>query len=185
MTDALWVDENYLMENSIIYENTDMKVITPNIIYVQHSYIKDLLGTKLFNIVQAEINAQVYTTRITNLLDNLKLCIMNYVIAESASDMVYKWMNKGIVVKTGENSQTISPSQLEHIVDKYKNRGQMFGQRVTDYILRYETTYPEYNQNTEIDEIHPKSISAKTGIYLDDGSDNCLDDKSKRRGWYS
>jgi hypothetical protein len=185
MPDALWIDEDYLMANSIIYENTDMKVITPNIIHVQHTYIKDLLGDRLFAVIQAEINAQVYTTRVSNLLENLKLCVMNYVIAESASDMVYKWMNKGIVVKTGENSQTISPGQLEHVQKKYINRAQTFGQRVTNYILRYETTYPEYNQNTEINEIQPKSISAKTGIYLDDDSENCLDNKSKRRGWYS
>lgn len=185
MPDALWISEDYLMENSIIYENTDFKVITPNIIYVQHAYVKDLLGTKLFDIVQAEINAQTYSARITNLLDNLKLCIMNYVIAESASDMVYKWMNKGIVVKVSENSQTITPTQLEFIQDKYNNRGQMFGQRVTNYILKNLSTYPEYNQNSEIDEIQPKSISAKTGIFLDDGDENCIDDKSKRRGWYS
>lgn len=187
MVDALWITEDYLMSNSVIYENTDMKVLTPNIIHVQHQYIKKLLGSALFNIVQAEINAQTYSARVSTLLnDYLKLVIMNYVMAESASDMCYKWMNKGIVVKTGENSQTISPSQLEFIVDKYKNRAEVFAQRCTNYLLQYNSIYPEYlNGNVTIDSIFPQGNAYRTGISMtDDDSESCLYDKSKRPRWY-
>lgn len=168
MADALWIDENYLLDNSVIYENTDFKVITPNIIYVQHAYIKPLLGTDLYDQIETAINAQTYTALETTLLDKLKLAIMNYVIAESASDMVYKWMNKGIVVKTGENSQTISPQQLEFIQDKYKNRAQIFAQRVTDYLIRYSSSYPNYLLNTDYDDVKAKNNSYETGIFLQD-----------------
>lgn len=175
MPDALWIDEDYLLDNSVIYENTDFKVITPNIIHVQHAYIKPLLGTDLYNQMETAINAQTYTAVETTLLGLLKLAIMNYVMAESASDMVYKWMNRGIVVKTGENSQTISPQQLDYIYNKYKSRAEIFAQRVTDYLCQESNSFPNYQLNTDSSDIKPKTVSYETGIFLED------DDYEERR----
>lgn len=174
MPDALWINETYLMENSVIYDNVDMKVITPSILFVQKTYVKDLLGTKLFDVVQAEINAQTYTTRITNLLTILKDAIMYRVMQDATSEMVYKWMNKGIVVKTGDNAQAVTPQIIEDIENKNRIKAETFDNRVRAFLRRYETTYPELNTNTEIDEIQPKrSMTARTGIFLDDDNDEC------------
>ena len=80
MADALWIDEDYIMDNSVISNNVDVKVLFPNIIYCQDIYIKPLLGTDLFNVVQAEINAQSYTARVTTLLnDHLKKVLLFFV----------------------------------------------------------------------------------------------------------
>lgn len=174
MADALWIDETYLMENSVIYDNVDMKVITPSILFAQKAYIKPLLGTKLFNVVQAEINAQTYTARITNLLTELKDTLMYRVMEDATSEMIYKWMNKGIVIKTGDNVQASTQATVEFIQNKNRIKAEMFENRVRDFLRRYETTYPELNTNTEIDEIQPKrSITARTGIFLDDDNDEC------------
>lgn len=174
MADALWIDETYLMENSVIYDNVDMKIITPSVIYSQEAFIKPILGTKLFNVVQAEINAQTYTTRITNLLEVLKFALMYRVMEDATSEMIYKWMNKGIVIKTGDNVQASTQATVEFIQNKNRIKAEMFENRVRDFLRRYETTYPELNTNTELDEIQPKrSITAKTGIFLDDDNDDC------------
>lgn len=174
MADALWLDEDYLMENSVIASNSDLKVITPNIIFCQDAYIKPLLGTTLFNIVQAEINAQSYTARITTLLqDHIYKVLMNYTLAESAHDFAYRWMNKGLMQKNSENSNPIGADQLKDIRDRFKNRGEIFESRAKNFLIENSTTYPEYyNGNTGIDDIRPNKDSFRTGIYLGDSDDN-------------
>ena len=181
MADALWIDEDYLMANSVIAENSDMKVITPNILYVQDAYIKPLLGTTLFNVVQAEINAQVYSSRIQTLLnDYLYKVIMNYVLSESASDFAYRWTNKGLMQKNSENSQPIQPEQLKTVQEKYKNRAEVFAERTTNYLLQYATTYPEYlTGNTTIDSVQPNVTNFKTGISMGDN-----DSDRNEKCWY-
>lgn len=174
MPDALWIDETYLMENSVIYDNVDMKIITPSILFVQKTHIKDLLGTRLFDVVQAEINAQTYTTRITNLLTILKDALMYRVMEDVTSEMVYKWMNKGIVIKIGDNVQASGQGVIEFIQNKNRIKAETFENRVTKFLLRYQDIYPEWNQNAEIDDVQPKrSITARTGIFLDDNSQDC------------
>ena len=83
-------------------------------------------------------------------------------------------MNKGIVIKTGDNVQASTQAIVEFIQNKNRIKAEMFENRVRDFLRRYETTYPELNTNTEIDEIQPKrSITARTGIFLDDDNDEC------------
>lgn len=174
MADAYWIDEDYIMDNSVIANNTDLKVITPNIIACQDIYIKPLLGTDLFNIVNAEIVAQSYTARVTTLLnDHIKKVLLNYVLAESASDLAYRWMNKGIVQKNSENSQGVESDQIKMLHDKYKNRAEIYAQRTTNFLLENDTDYPEYlNGNTDLDDIQPNKNSFRTGIYLGDSDDD-------------
>lgn len=181
MADAYWIDEDYIMDNSVIASNTDLKVITPNIIACQDLYIKPLLGTDLFNIVNAEIVAQVFTSRIETLLDDhLKKVLLNYVLAESASDLAYRWMNKGIMQKNSENSQPVGPDQVKTLYDKYKNRAEIYAQRATNFLLENDTTYSEYHSgNTALDDIQPIYNNFKTGIWLGD-SDDCDCDYRKR-----
>lgn len=181
MADALWLDEDYLMENSVIASNSDLKVITPNIIFAQDAYIKPLLGTTLFNIVQAEINTQTYTARITTLLQyHIYKVLLNYTLAESAHDFAYRWMNKGLMQKNSENSQPISAAQLKDIRERFKNRAEIFENRAKLYLIQYSTTYPEYyNGNTTLDEIQPNKNSFRTGIYLGDDDCGCDDYRKK------
>lgn len=173
MADALWIDEDYIMDNSVISNNVDVKVLFPNIIYCQDIYIKPLIGTDLFNVVQAEINAQSYTARVTTLLnDHLKKVLLNYVLAESAPDLAYRWMNKGIMQKNSDNSQPIQPEQLKEVRDRYKNRAEVFAQRCTNFLEANTSTYAEYNSgNTDLDDISPIKNSFRTGIWLGDDDD--------------
>lgn len=182
MADALWLDEDYLMENSVIANNSDLKVITPNIIFAQDAYIKPLLGTTLFNIVQTEINAQSYSARVTTLLqDHIYKVLMNYTLAESAHDFAYRWMNKGIMQKNSENSQPIQSDQLKDIRDRFKNRAEIFESRAKNFLIQNYTIYPEYyNGNTKLDDIRPEKNSFRTGIYLGDGDDDTDCDYRKR-----
>jgi hypothetical protein len=178
MADALWMDETYLMENSVIYENADMKVITPSIIYAQNAWVKPLLGTRLYDLVQGEINSygtntSSYSSRVRSLLDILKFALMYRIMEDATSEFVYKWMNKGIVIKTGDNSQAVTPQIIEFIQNKNRVKAEMFEERVRKFLFKNLTTYPEYTQNTQLDDIQPKSISAKTGIFLDDDTEEC------------
>lgn len=174
MAEAIWMDEDYIMANSPIADNADLKVITPNILFVQEAFIKPLIGSDLFAVVEAEINAQTYTSRITTLLnDHLLKVILNYVLAESAPDFAVRWMNKGLMQKDSENSKPISEDLIKLTSDRYKNRAEVFAQRCTNFLIQENLTYPEYyNGNNNIDDIAPIKNSFRTGIYLGDSDDD-------------
>jgi hypothetical protein len=177
MADAVWITEDYFYANSVIASNADWKVVEPNIEFVQDAYIKPLLGTDLFNIVQAEINAQVYTARITTLLnDHIKKVLMNYVLAESAHDFSIRWMNKGLMKKNSENSTPADQDEVKVTHDRFKNRAEIFEARAKNFLIENSATYPEYyTGNTGLDDIRPNQNSFRTGIYLGDEDDNDCD----------
>lgn len=184
MADALWLTEAYVKENSVIATNSDFQVIEPNILFVQDAYIKPLLGTDLFNICQAEINAQTYTARVTTLLnDHVYKVLMNYTLAESAHDFSIRWMNKGLMKKNSENSNPADQDEVKVTHDRFKNRAEIFATRLTNFLIENESTYPEYNNgNNDIDDIRPIKNSFSTGIYLGDGDDyGCGSDAEYRK----
>ena len=178
MADALWINEQDLIDNSVIIDSVDFKVITPNIIYAQDAYLTHLLGTRLFN----EINGQIITNYTTpgsitalnlTLLNNyIKKIIVNYVLAESAPDMVYRWTNKGIMTKNADNSSAITPEQLAFTVERFKNRAESYANRLRLYLIQEQVSYPLYNANTDLSDIQPDRKSYTTGIFLD-GYEGC------------
>ena len=176
MADALWITQQDIIDNSVFVENIDVQVLTPNILYVQDEHIQNLLGTDLFNSINSQIIANTVTALNATLLDSwIKKVIVNYVLSESAADLVYRWTNKGIVVKTADNSNAITPEQLEYIIERYRNRAIGYARRLTLYLVQESNSYPLYNSNSDISDVRPSYLHAKTGIYLGDSDNDCSD----------
>ena len=173
MADALWITEDYLMENSIISEDTDVKIITPNIIYCQDIYLKPLLGTTLFDEIQAAINAQTYTADQTTLLnDYLKKVLMYYVLHESAPDFKFRFENKGILNKNSNNTQEANLDELRYITARFKVKAEVYAERTTAFLLANPTLYPSYiSGNLTLDSIQPNLNNYTSGLMLEDDND--------------
>lgn len=172
MADSLWICEQDLIDNSVVIDSIDFKAITPNIIYVQDEYIQHLLGTDLFNEINGQIIANTVTAPNSTLLDDwIKKVLINYILAETAPDLVYRWTNKSIVTKNAENSTAVTAEQLEGIVDRYKNRAVSYGRRLTNYLIQEASSYPLFNSNSDISDVRPDYLQTKTGIFLGETND--------------
>lgn len=177
MANFLTITENYLKTNGIINENSDMKVITPTIILVQDIYIHPLLGSDLFDEIKSQIIASTTTAANQTLLDNYILpCMLWYTLCEATPAFKYRYMNKGVMVKSSENSSAADLQEIQFLMDKWKNHAEVYAERCTRYLVENRTTYPKYDLNPNYDDIKPNSTNYTTGLALDDPNEDCCFD---------
>lgn len=169
----LIISENYLKEYSNINKNVDMAILTPVLQEVHDLYIIPLLGTRLYNEVLSQIGSSTVTALNQTLLDLVAPCVVRYSKYEAMPDMKYRLMNKGIMIKSSGNSSAADLSELQFLMERAKNKAEIFAQRVTDYLCRYQSSYPLYVANSEVDEIHPNKNNFTSGIFIDDDNCNC------------
>jgi hypothetical protein len=170
---ALIISENYLKEYSIINNNADMKVITPTIQLVQDIYIHPILGSDLYDEIITQINSNTVTSLNQTLLDSYVIpCMLWYVLCECTPVFKYRYMNKGVMVKNSENSTPADLNEIQFLMDKWKNNAEVYAERITKYLRKNASSYPEYTSNPDYDDIKPNKSNYETGIYLDDSSDD-------------
>jgi hypothetical protein len=81
----------------------------------------------------------------------------------------YQFYNKGLLRKTGENTENPSMQDMIDVANRYKTRAEFYKQRLIKYLKEYSTTYPEYlNPGSGVDAIHPENDAYTTSIWLGD-----------------
>ncbi|NDB61956.1 hypothetical protein EB001_26480, partial [bacterium] len=166
---ALWIGQEYLKSKSVINDNADFQILKPIIQAVQDLFIEPILGTKLYKQIDTQITNNTLTAANQTLLNDYILkCMLWYVMAESSKVFKFRYTNKGIVVKTGENSEAISTDDLKFIVDDWKNYAEVYAEKTINYIVQNESSYPEYSNNNGVDEILPKGSGFNSPFYLPD-----------------
>jgi hypothetical protein len=171
---SLLISENYLKEYTNINKNVDMTILTPILQEVQDFYIIPLLGTNLYNEVLGQVTTSTVTALNQTLLDLVVPCMLHYAKMEAMPDMKYRLMNKGVMIKNSENSSAADLSEIQFLMDRSKNKAEIYAQRVTNYLNRYVSSYPLYISNVERDEIMPNRNNFTSGIMIDDHDcDDC------------
>ena len=138
---ALWIGQEYLKSKSVINDNADFQILKPIIQAVQDLFIEPILGTKLYKQIDTQITNNTLTAANQTLLNDYILkCMLWYVMAESSKVFKFRYTNKGIVVKTGENSEAISTDDLKFIVDDWKNYAEVYAEKTINYIVQNESS---------------------------------------------
>lgn len=173
MAIALMVSEQFIKDTTIIDENVDMKLLRDTIELCQEKYILPILGTALYNEVVTEILAGSVSANNTTLLDTyIQKCLKWWLQYEGVDILTYKFTNKSIVTKSSENSQPIDTEEVRRLMEKWRTNAEMYSQRVTDYLIANNTTYPlYYSPGSTSDTIYPKKNSYTTSIWLGGSSD--------------
>jgi hypothetical protein len=142
----------------------------PEIKTAQDMYILPALGTALYNRLQDGINNCTLNPDENNLLDNyIADTLVHYVLSELPMGLSYQFYNKGLLRKSGENTENPSMQDMIDVANRYKARAEFYKQRMIKYLKEYSTTYPEYlNPGSGIDAIHPENDAYTTSIWLGD-----------------
>ena len=178
----IMMGENYLKQASIINDNADMKVITPTIEDVQRLYIEDLLGTQLYDSILSQISTSTVSALNQTLLDSYVLpCMKFYVLCECTPAFKWRYMNKGVMIKSSENSQSTDTQEILYLMDKWKNNAEKLAQKCTAYLCAKSALYPLYNSNTENYESQPNKQNYTGGLYFRDSEFDC-DDNCPSKG---
>ena len=92
----------------------------------------------------------------------------------------YQFWNKGMVRKNGQDTELPSMSELMDISNRYKDRGEFYGNRLKMYLRQNGTEkFPEYFQpGNGVDTIYPDQNTFTMPIYLGDDC-SCKDERYK------
>jgi hypothetical protein len=169
----LMMGETYLKQMTIINDNVDMKIITPTIEDVQRLYIEDVLGTQLFNQILSQIGSNTVSSANQTLLDSYILPFMKYyVLMEVSPVFKMRYMNKGLMVKSSDNSQPASQEEMLYIMDRWKDNAQKLAQKCTDYLRDNTATYPLFLTNYRYYESQPNQNNFSSGFYTKDRNED-------------
>lgn len=177
-TFAYFVDEQYIKDNSPIDDNVDSKLLATAMRTAQDIYIRDIIGSGIYDEITDQINASTLaadsenTTLVTHYIAP---CLLHYVISEAALPMTFKMMNKSISTRNSDNSNPLDIDQLVKLQNYYKDRAEYYANRLREYLEENHTLYPLFhNPGNGQDVIHPKRTTFYSGFYFDNGSD-CID----------
>jgi len=164
----LLISQSYLIEKSVITNNTDFKYLTPVIEWVQDLKIRPLIGTNLYNEILTQTTPPTSLTAANQtLVDNYLLkTMLFYIMSDAVVTMRYKYSNIGIVVRNTSDAVAIGDNEAEKLMDFYKNKAEEYGQLMVDYIIFNSTSYPAYFTNTGLGNVKPIGDSFDIGIYL-------------------
>jgi len=166
--DALFISQQYLKDKSLINDNTDWELLQPSIIMLQDLKLQQVLGTPLFDDLQSKINAGTLNSNETNLITKyIQKMLHWYIVMEATTILKYRYSNKGVVVKSSENSQPISESEMKTLKDDWRAVAEEYAELLTKYLVKNEGLFPLYNTyNSE--GMYRSRTNLSTGIFLND-----------------
>jgi hypothetical protein len=89
--------------------------------------------------------------------------------------MTFKMMNKSVMTRGSDNSNSVDLDQLTRIEREYQHKAEYYAQRLRDYLLENDTKFPLYlNPGDGIDVINPHSADMLGGFFLGYGEDDCF-----------
>jgi hypothetical protein len=168
MANVLFISETFVKDNTLLHENIDFKFLRPVIILCQDIHLQPKIGTTLYNELKTQITASTLTTDNTTLLnDYIQPMLLYWVQAEAPAAISYKFLNKGLMQQSSENSSVASLDEINFISKKYKDKAEWYTERLVSYLLENSTLFPAYQSpESGLDVIQPDTRTYTTGMYL-------------------
>lgn len=165
---AFFVTEQYLKDNTPLDFNVDAELIKMAMREGQDIYIRDLIGSGIYNELLDQINTPPFSTANATLMtDYIQPALKYYILYESAQSMSFQIVNKGIVTRSSEWQQPADISAIVSLMNKWKDKGEYYARRLTDYLCANTELYPLYkNPGSTSDTIHPRNTHLFGGLYL-------------------
>ena len=119
---ALFISEQTLLDNSVINENVSFTQIRPTIVKVQEMRIQPIVGSALYSEMVGQVVSGTTTALNTTLLeDYIQPAMVQWLYYELPMVLAFKYMNKGMVRRTSEESSQMSMDEITRLTDKVKN----------------------------------------------------------------
>ena len=168
-----FISVTYLKDNTPINENVDDKLLKSAIKEAQEIYVRDIIGSGVYNELQDQAYNGTLTVNNQLLLDSyIAPCLKYYTLTESMLPMTFKMLNKSVATRNSDNANGISMDDMVIIENRYRDKAEYYAKRIKEYLLQNNTIYPKYlNPGSQIDTIYPKNTTLYGGIYLPDDKD--------------
>lgn len=167
MARTLLIDMDYIKDNSILDDNVDERLMVDALWTSQREYIKPILGTDLYNDIITKAAAATLASNDLILVNTyIAPCLLKYLMYEMTPILAFKYRNKGVVQQNSENSSSVNFDELNHLMNRWKDKAEMFGNDTINYLCANDTLFPLYSSNTDLDDIQPIKNTFTGGLYL-------------------
>jgi hypothetical protein len=161
MAYALFINRNDIIKNTPLQGAIDADALLPFVRTAQDKYLKNLLGTVLFEYLQAQIIAGTVgslSVYYQDLLDDyIKNSLMWYSCVEYIPFSNVQFKSNGAVKQQSEQGVAPSKSEIDYLRQIAQNNADYYALRLQNYLIAYSNNIPQYLQ----------SVGNQTQIYPD------------------
>ena len=161
MATALFIDRNSIIKNSPLQGAIDADALLPFMNTAQVKYIKNLLGTVLYDYLQAQIIAgtvgslSVYYQDLLD--DHIKPTLIWYTCVEYIPFSSIQFKSNGAVKQNSEQAIAPSKTEIDYLKQQAQANADYYALRLQNYLISYANEIPQYLE----------SVGNQTQIYPD------------------
>lgn len=147
----LFISRNDIIKNSPLQGAIDADALLPFVNTAQIKYIKDLLGTVLYEYIGAQILAgttaslSVYYQDLIN--EHIKNTLIWYTCVEYIPFSAISFKSQGAVKHLSDQSVAPSKTDIDFLTGKAQSNADYFATRMQNYLIAYSTQIPQYLQS--------------------------------------
>jgi hypothetical protein len=148
MSYALFINRNDIIKNSILQGSIDADALLPFVRTAQDKYLKNLLGTVLFDYLQAQISAgtvgnlSVYYQDLLD--DHIKYTLLWYACVEYIPFSSIQFKSNGAVKQASEQGTAPAKNEIDYLLQKATNNADYYALRLQNYLIAYSNNIPQY-----------------------------------------
>ena len=161
MATALFITRNDIIKNSPLQGAIDADALLPFMNTAQVKYIKNLIGTVLYDYLQAQIIAgtvgslSVYYQDLLD--DHIKPTLIWYTCVEYIPFSSIQFKSNGAVKQASEQGTAPSKLEIDYLKQQAQTNADYYALRLQNYLISYSNSIPQYLQ----------SVGNQTQIYPD------------------
>ena len=170
MAKALFITTQDIKRYSVISGSVDPDKLIFYVEIAQDTEIQNYLGTVLLEklqslIIAGTVNDPANAAYKTLLETYVKPMTIYWSLVQLMSFIPYTIANGGVYKHTSESSETVSKDEVDYLAEKYRDIAQFYTNNFINFMVYNQTTYPEYNANTN-DDTYPDTASADFGGWV-------------------
>jgi hypothetical protein len=161
MATALFITRNDIIKNTPLQGAIDADALLPFMVTSQVKYLKNLLGTVLYdylslNIINDTVNAlSVYYQDLLD--DHIKPTLIWYACVEYIPFSSVQFKSNGAVKQNSEQGVAPTKAEIDYLLSKAQDNAEYYALRLQNYLIAYSNQIPQYLQ----------SVGNQTQIYPD------------------
>jgi len=158
----LFISRNDIITNSPLQGAIDADALLPYVRTAQNKYIKDLLGTVLYDYVSAKILAnEEFTDYYVGMMDLVKDCLIWYTCIEYIPFSSVTFKSQGSVKHLSDQSVAPTKTDIDFLTSKCSENADYFATRLQNYLIAYSNQIPQYLQSVgNMTQIYPNMANA-------------------------
>lgn len=160
-TTALFISRNDIIKNSPLQGAIDADALLPFMLTAQLKYIKNLIGTVLYDFISDEILANTVgglSVFYQDLIDDhIKPTLIWYACVEYIPFSTIQFKSNGAVKQNSEQGVAPSKTEIDYLKALAQDNAEYYALRLQNYLISFSNQIPQYLE----------SVGNQTQIYPD------------------